>query len=77
MIFAVLVLFVAFWCFFPEFAICLSIPAQVNNGLFASAVAHPSVGKATFFVLSEGADEFGVFGSKASSRPRSPLLSLV
>ena len=70
MIFAVLVLF-------PEFAICLSISAQVNNGVFASAVLHPSVGKAIFFVLSEGADEFGVFGFKASSRPRSRLLRLV
>ena len=48
----------------------MSISAQVNNGLFSSAVPHPSVGKAIFFVLSEGADEFGVFGSKASSRPR-------
>ena len=56
LIFAVLVLF------FPEFAICLSISAQVNNILFASAVPHPSVGKAIFFVLSEGADEFRVFG---------------
>ena len=65
-IFAVLVFFS------PEFAIYLSISAQVNNGLFASAVPHPndpSVGKAIFFVLSEGADEFGVFGSKAFSRP--------
>ena len=70
MILAVLVLF-------PEFAICLSISAQVNNGFFASAVPHPSVGKAIFFVLSEGADQFGVFGSKASSRPRSRLLRLV
>ena len=52
---------------------CLSISAQVNHGFFASAVPHPSVGKAIFFVLSEGADEFGVFGSKASSRPRSRL----
>ena len=70
MILAVLVLF-------PEFAICLSISTQVNNGFFASAVPHPSVGKAIFFVLSEGADQFGVFGSKASSRPRSRLLRLV
>ena len=70
MIFAVLELF-------PEFAIRLSISAQVNNGFFASAVPHPSVGKAIFFVLSEGADEFGVFGSKASSTRRSRLLRLV
>ena len=50
--------------------ICLSISAQVNNGLFASAVPHPSVGKATFFVLSEGADKFRV---SRSSLPSSHL----
>ena len=64
--------------FFPEFAIRLSISVQVNNGLFASAVPHPSVGKAIFFVfISEGADEFGVFRFKASSRLRSRFLCLV
>ena len=52
------------------FAICLSISAQVNNGLFASAVPHPSVGKATFFVLSEGADKFRM---SRSSLPSSHL----
>ena len=67
-----------FWYFFSEFAICLSFSAQVNNGLFAGAVPHfapSSAGKATF-VLSKGADEFDVFGSKASSRPRSRLYAL-
>ena len=72
-----------FWYFFPEFAICLYFSAQVNNELFAGAVPHgscrfrphPSAGKATF-VLSKGADEFDVFGSKASSRPRSRLYAL-